>query len=258
MSGAAAGAREPVQSLWIGPRLSTVERLAIASFLDHGHPFHLYVYREPEGVPAGAELCDAAALLPESEVFEYRDQPSPSAFSNLFRYRLLAERGGWWVDSDVVCLAPFDFAGEEVLASERVRGRATPATAAIRLPAGSALAAWAFERAAACDRAEVGWGEIGPRLFAEGIERFGLADRVQPPEAFCPLAYDEWERALDPEPPPLPSAARALHLWNEMWRRAGRDKDAAAPAGSLLDCLIRRHLDSAEAAPTRSGNGSAG
>lgn len=243
--------REPVQSLWVGARLSALERLAIASFLDHGHPFHLFVYGEVEGAPPGTELRDAAEVLPASEVFTYRDQPSTSAFSNLFRYKLLAERGGWWVDSDLVCLAPFDFAGDTVLAGERVRGEAVVATAALRLPAGHPLAAWAWERAAACDRAEVGWGEIGPRLVAEGVERFALAAHVEPPETFCPLPYDAWRRVLDPRPPALPAAARALHLWNEMWRREGADKDGEHPAGCLYERLKARHR-------ARSGSGSGG
>jgi hypothetical protein len=246
-----AARREPVQSLWVGPRLSALERLAIASFLDHGHPFHLFVYGGVAGAPPGTALCDAAEILPASEIFTYRDQPSTSAFSNLFRYKLLAERGGWWVDTDLVCLAPFDFADDHVVASERVDGRATVATGAIRLPAGSPLAAWAWERAAACDRESIGWGEIGPRLFAEGVERFGLAEKVRPPEELCPLPYDQWHRVLDPEPPALPAESVALHLWNEMWRRAGVDKDGAQPPGCLYERLKARHR-------ARSGNESGG
>jgi hypothetical protein len=43
-------------------------------------------------------------------VFFYGDRAgigrgSVSAFSNLFRYYLLHQMGGWWVDADVVCLS---------------------------------------------------------------------------------------------------------------------------------------------------------
>ena len=30
---------------------------------------------------------------------------SVAGFSNLFRYELLRRDGGWWVDTDVLCLA---------------------------------------------------------------------------------------------------------------------------------------------------------
>jgi len=49
----------PVQSLWVGERLSPIEQLCVSSFLHHGHEFHLYAYGELAGVPAGAALKDA-------------------------------------------------------------------------------------------------------------------------------------------------------------------------------------------------------
>ena len=96
--------RLPVQSLWIGPRLSTMERLAVSSFLANGHDFLLYVYDEPEGVPAGATILDASRILPASRIFRYKESGSLAGFSNFFRYRMLLETGGWWVDMDTVCL----------------------------------------------------------------------------------------------------------------------------------------------------------
>lgn len=36
----------------------------------------------------------------------------------MFRYKLILERGGWWVDLDTVCLRPFDLDLEHVFASE--------------------------------------------------------------------------------------------------------------------------------------------
>src|SRR4051794_210251 len=76
-----------VQSIWLGP-LSTLERLAIASFTANGHEFHLYSYDEVEDLPAGAVLMDASEVLPSNWVF--RDsRGSFSGFSNPFRYKLL-------------------------------------------------------------------------------------------------------------------------------------------------------------------------
>ena len=44
---------EVIQALWIGPSLSSMERLAVRSFLANGHEVHLYAYGEVEGVPEG-------------------------------------------------------------------------------------------------------------------------------------------------------------------------------------------------------------
>src|SRR5262245_44337282 len=102
----------PVQMLWIGERLSTLERLCMASFLAHGHEVHLYAYGAIEAVPPGTQLRDGREILPAANVFTYANgfgKGSPSAFANEFRYKLLLERGGVWSDTDVVCLKPFDF-----------------------------------------------------------------------------------------------------------------------------------------------------
>jgi hypothetical protein len=232
---------EAVQTLWIGPELSTLERTALRSFLAHGHEVDLYTYGEVRGVPAGVALRDAGEVLPASAVFRYRDLPSYAGFANFFRYKLLLERGGWWVDADVVCLAPFDLAGEHVVAGEPSPAGTVAASAVLKAPAGSPLMAAAWEACRSRDPQALGWGETGPRLLAALLPRFGLAP--EPAEVFCPLAWDRWSDALDPdfvwEPP---AATRGVHLWNEMWRRHGRSKDDPTPPGCLYERLKARYL----------------
>src|SRR5262245_2642869 len=98
-----------VKSLWIGRRLSTMEQLCIESFLQNGYDFDLYTYGDVKNVPDGTTLLDANEILPEKWVthFRYDKRPSISPFSNVFRYKLLHDKGGIWVDMDVVCLRPF-------------------------------------------------------------------------------------------------------------------------------------------------------
>src|SRR5215813_6559365 len=105
-----------VQGLWIGPHLSVMERLSIRSFLANGHEYHLYVYDQVENVPEGAVLKDANEVFDKSRVFTYQSgfgKNSYAGFANMFRYKLLAMRGGWWADSDVVCIRPLDLPGEQ-------------------------------------------------------------------------------------------------------------------------------------------------
>ena len=53
-----------IQSLWVGEKLSVMEILSISSFLQKGHPFHLYVYDDVKGVPDGVNIeCDATSPL---------------------------------------------------------------------------------------------------------------------------------------------------------------------------------------------------
>ena len=92
------------QAFWFG-QLTACERLCIKSFLDNGHRYVLYSYDRDVDVPGGTEIADAGQIYPRDPVFFYANG-SVSAFSNMFRWRLLYEKGGWWVDTDVFCLTP--------------------------------------------------------------------------------------------------------------------------------------------------------
>jgi Glycosyltransferase sugar-binding region containing DXD motif/Alpha 1,4-glycosyltransferase conserved region len=241
--------KDPIQSLWIGARLSTLERLSIQSFVDHGHQYHLYTYQELPDLPAGAMLRDANEIFPASEIFQYPDRKSYAAFANVFRYKLLFERGGVWADADVVCLRPFDLVDEYVFASETIemrdmQGPRTLVTSCvIKAPPGSHATAVSLRMALARDRATLRWGEIGPRLVAQVVEMQGLERFVQPPTAFCPIPYRHWRQLIDPQPPALPAGCYAIHFWNEMWRLADQDRDGDYPESCLYERLKRRYLD---------------
>jgi hypothetical protein len=248
-----------IQGLWIGPRLSALERLSIASFLANGHAFHLYAYDPIDGVPEGARVLPAGAVLPRSRIFRYTEarygrrpnirstvlgpkKGSYGGFANLFRYKLLLETGGWWVDLDTVCLRPLDFAGEYGFSSEMDKGAEVADLAAIKVPARSALAEYLFQESDNKSTEELYFGETGPHLLGRAIAQFGLQQYVQPSSAFCPIDCGEWETVLHPGGDSrIGPEAFAVHLWNEMWRRNGRDKDAAYPPDCLFERLKSRY-----------------
>jgi mannosyltransferase OCH1-like enzyme len=232
-----------IQGLWIGDALSTMERLSIASFLAHGHEFELYTYGPLRGVPEGTRLRDAAEILAADRVFRYRAVPSVAGFANDFRYKLLLERGGWWVDLDSVCLGPFDFDEEFVFAAEAGRsGEQVPTNGFLKAPAGSAVMRELWQRCQAKDPSRITWGETGPRLLRDVLPLFGLEASVRPSHVFCPLDYHDWERVLDPDATwSFPDSTRAIHLWNEMWRGAGRAKDAVYHPACLYERLKARY-----------------
>jgi hypothetical protein len=233
---------ERIQTLWIGPRLSQLEQLALTSFVHHGHEVDLYGYGAVEGVPSGVTMRDANEILPESRVFLYRDFRSYSGFSNYFRYRLLLERGGCWADADLVALRPLAFPHEHVFASELARrGEVVVTTSFIKAPAGSAVMQRAWDLCSEKDPAQISWGETGPRLLGEVVASLGMQSFMLPPSAFCPIRHPEWESLFDANAPDLPGDALAVHCWNEMWRRHEREKDASYDPRCLYEQLKLRY-----------------
>ncbi|HSS22497.1 MAG TPA: glycosyltransferase [Pyrinomonadaceae bacterium] len=232
-----------VQGLWVGSELSQLEQLSIASFLANGHEYHLFTYEDVRHVPAGTTLRDANEILPSVSVFQYTGKPSYAGFANFFRYKLLLERGGWWVDTDTVCLRAFDFPEEYVFSSEIVKGFQVVNCGAIKTPPGSQVMAFAWQTCQAKDPAKLIWGETGPRLMGEAVNRSSLNRYVKPYYTFCPFAHYEWRKMLEPNPPTVRAETYAIHLWNEKWREVGQDKNGEYPPGCLYERLKKRYFE---------------
>jgi glycosyl transferase-like sugar-binding protein len=237
---------EVIQSLWIGSRLSSMEQLCICSFLRQGHPFHLYAFGPLENVPEGTELKSAEEILPASEVFTYRrgrGKGNPSAFSNLFRYKLLLERGGWWSDLDVVCLQRLEFTAEHVLGCQRRPDREPAVNVGlVRAPAGSPLMRRCYERAAALDKSQAKWGDLGPGVARRALRDVDVSAELLPPEVFYPVDY--WNIESLVRPYEIPDACQAIHLWNSEWRHASLDPDERFATDSLYERLRAAYLPS--------------
>ena len=234
---------EVIQSLWVGDRLTVMEQLCIASFVHHGHPFHLYTYKALEGVPAGTVLMDGNEILPESSIFKYTEHDSYAGFANFFRYKLLLERGGWWVDMDMICIRPFEFPQPYVFSSEMESDGPHTNAGAIKVPPRSAVMTLACLMCKQTDPKELKWGQTGPALLAHCVTNCCLQQYVQPPHVFCPIPYVEWSKLLDPHAPwDFSEETRAVHLWHELWRRENRSKEAAYDPACLYEQLKKRYL----------------
>jgi hypothetical protein len=233
-----------LQSLWIGAALSPIEAMCIQSFLSRGHRFDLFVYGDVDNVPDGCTRHDARSVVDEARIFAYRQgsgKGSVSGFSNLFRYKLLLDRGGWWVDLDVVCIG--DPVPDADVALAREDGEHVNC-AIIKFPPGHPAMAYAYSRAVAVGT-NMTWGECGPRLMTEVVPMFGLEPALMPRQSFYPIPWRESAKLIDPAHREYVEAkvrgAVFVHLWNETFRRAHYDKGVRPPRGSYLYGLLDAH-----------------
>lgn len=233
-----------VNSLWIGKELSTLENLSIKSHLANGHQYNLWCYEEINA-PEGVNLKDGNMILPAAEIFSYQigeGKGSVSAFSNLFRYKLLCDYGGWWVDTDVIALKPFDFQSEYVFATERGHNGLHATTCVIKCPQGNEFIKDCYSQAAQHDRETLQWGTIGPRLLAQMVQKWSLMRYLQSAETFCPVNWFDSEFDAPIHFDPNLEKSYAVHMWNEMWRRKSVDKNKCHDENTLYERLKRRYL----------------
>lgn len=233
------------KSFWHGKPLSPYQRLCLKSFVDHGHEFILYSYDRLD-VPAGIETGDATEFFSRDRVFCYSRGPgagSVSAFSNVFRYRLLHERGGWWVDTDVVCLA-HDVPDADVVFGWQDESRDLVGSAILKFPRGHHLLA---ELCSAAERmgTDVEWGQAGPDLVTQLVRRHSLEHLSSNASLIYPVSPRDAIHTLMPvhRETIRANADRAvfLHLWNEVLRRSAVVDAVAPPSGSFLRELFDKH-----------------
>jgi len=226
-----------VHGLWIGDELSNLELLTLNSFLQNGHDFHLWLYDSLKTrLPEGITVKDANQILPRNAIFRYRlrcpipnedrfmpgdfGEGSLAGFSDVFRYRLLYEQGGWWSDMDNTCLKPLDFE-EPYVFKYRLRLGATGNL--MKCPARSPLMQRCFERTRQeVDENNTEW--LKPiRILVDSIKELGLEEFIR--EGIS--NYDVWE---DVEPflksnAPMPESFYVFHWSNEVWRSLQMDKN---------------------------------
>ena len=227
-----------VQGLWVGNVdaiiniLGVFEQLSIMSYMAKGHTFWLYTYGPMKGVPRGCIIKDANEIIPKSEIFFYSAQQAlagkktPVAFSNMFRYKMLYDRGGYWVDMDMICVKAHNFKEPYVFSSEwGQHGEVKINAGVIKCPAGSEIMKYCYEVCLTKDKTQLEWGEIGPNLVAEAVNKFKFMRFVKNPDCFCPVTYNELDKLLDPYQMTILPNYYGIHLWNEIWRKNNLDKN---------------------------------
>ena len=237
-----------IQSLWIGDSFSIMEKLSVSSFLKNGNQFHLYTYDKVRNLPAGVIVKDANKILSSDKIFKYKKHDSYAGFANLFRYKLLLEKGGYWVDTDVVSLKTFDHKEEYVFTKARMPkqlliNKYQICNCIMKAPKGSEILEYCYYESAKKDSKQLSWGETGPELLTKAVKKFKMKPFVMNTNIFCPINWFESEKFINASTNKnIIEKSEAVHLWNEMWRRNGIDKSAKFPETSIYEILKKKYL----------------
>lgn len=258
--------------LWIGPALSKMEQLCLRSFLHHGYDVRLHTYGPVTGVPDGVTLEPAAATVPADQIFtqttEGFGKGSYAGFSDLFRYELVHQRGGWWFDLDFVSIKPLPRPDGLYLATsyEGEWGSCANACALYATPGHPVLDRLRREARAKLAAGPIKFGDIGPHLVQYIVREMNLSSHLAPWWEFSPYPWRQMFRVALPtlsavakdqlrlarfllwqftrpafRAGHLRPGTRAIHLHNEIWRASGIDKNAAYHPLCLYERLKRRH-----------------
>ena len=234
-----------VNGLWIGEYLSNIELLTMMTFMEQGHHFRLWVYDEIKTpLPEGVEMADANLIIPEEKVFRYKytnayghGKGSVSGFSDIFRYKLLYDEGGWWVDMDIACFRPLDFPEPYVFRNHhmlKVVGNA------MKCPKGSELMWDCYQEASEKVTEENRDWHLPIHILNDQIEKHGLLNYVKPGIS----NNDRWDdlRPFVLGNKKIPDNFYLLHWLNEEWRSRGLNKNFVKVRSTLGQMMIDRGM----------------
>jgi hypothetical protein len=183
-------------------------------------------------------------MMEQNEFFTYSEgfgQGSPSAFSNLFRFKLLSESGGWWVDTDVICLSGHIPSCERFFA---LQGPEVANTAIMYFEPQDSIMLRCFEQARSAGK-RVLWGQTGPKLLTKVLRELDLLHLAHESRVCYPVGYHEIPDMLRParrdyilktiEGSPF------CHLWNSGVRQLRISKTSLPPRGSWLRDLVEQY-----------------
>jgi hypothetical protein len=235
-----------VNGLWIGDRLSVMEMLTLKSFVFHGHTFHLWTYNKIENqLPEGVVIKDANQIIPEKNIIvrKFNDPVTGvgkgsvgAPFSDMFRYKLLFEQGGWWVDMDVTCLKPLaieePYFFRDHLTLEVIGN-------VMKCPKGSELMKRTYEETKnTCDENTLDW-LLPNKILNKHINQLGLIKY----KTVGLSNLDDWNETVKfiRGARPFPQDWAIIHWSNEEWRMNKIDKNNLRLRNSTLGNLIKQY-----------------
>lgn len=247
--------KEIANLFWHG-KLTKFEQVCIQSFVKQGFRTKIWSYDNIK--VDGAESCDARLVLPEENLFKYKQQfldpefgkgkdyPSLAAFSDAFRWNVVNKFGGWWFDTDVYCLKP----AEEFFKLRENK----PLVAGLQndgCPSVNSAIFYADEKTSLklinyfdelCLKYNYSfseWGVIGPTLITNMIQNEDLINYVVDTEYFYSIEGHQFRCFIDPA---LKEYAKSLivdayvtHIWNSQLTLHNVDKNNPTEQSLLKD-----------------------
>jgi mannosyltransferase OCH1-like enzyme len=237
--------KETANFFWDGSDLGLYEERCISSFIKHNFSVNVWSFQLLT-LPKGAELKDANQFLDIEYLYKITQGGKPksiAAFSDLFRYKVLEENGGWWFDTDCICLKDqLEF--KSLLKNKNIvvgYESTNYINGAVLSFVDKSLAKESFEKSMSIlqnNNFNIKWGDIGPRLITSIIQEKKLENEIYTEDYFYPIHYKDAMTALNVNHTiDINSKTKnsyVYHCWNEILKKHNVDKRIPPPENTFI------------------------
>ena len=252
-----------IQTLWIGASLPKIINVCIRSMAEI-HEVHLYTYCKVDNIPENTShdivIKDANEIIKEEDIFYFEGDIAP--FSDLFRFKLLLLKGGYWLDTDIFLLKSINYRNTEfIIGSERtiVKGAfksKLPYKPNIGFLKAKRKSKFYSKIVEECEKKIKNGLKKRTDLmvvFQNQIEKFGMGYTIKTPEFYCNLDWwftkeafevpleKHWNQKYgwDKQDDYLENIESiGIHLWAGLISKKNINSEKYAE-GSLVDILIK-------------------
>lgn len=214
-----------VNGFWYGKEIDELSIYCIQSWIKKGFEFHLWSYNKTQ--VEGAITKNASLILKEDQYFTYdggHSAGSPVAFSNLFRAELLYQKGGLYVDLDMLCVNAFNFSDKRFVFSKQGHNamdwleskygkKLSVATSIIysKNKGEKIFKEW-VKNINELRINKIKHGDLGPDLFTKLVIENKLEKYLYKKEYFCPADFYNFSLLLERK-----YNSWTVHLYSSMW-----------------------------------------
>jgi hypothetical protein len=233
--------------LWVGGPLPDVARVSVLSAAEAGFETMLFTDEHQHISHPNLRKVDWREIDMPFSPGEVRlkgdSRPCYAAFSDLFRFALLAQTDGWWFDCDTVVLREADEFSTLLKSGQLTVGRETDQiiNGAVLGSVGMTQAKVLFDRAIRAFPVLDAWGVVGPSLITRAISEGAVEAQVLEQSFFYPVHHaDIADIYLPGKLGSLRNQEKhwfCLSVWGEVLSRSGL-AHLSPPPGSYFSHLL--------------------
>ena len=229
-----------IQSLCLNNKLNLNEFVCIMSFIKNGHEFHLYTYDQVENVPTECTIKNANEILQIDKFPLDKKNSNEAIFFNIFCYKLLYEKGNYWIKLDMICNQYFNFNELYIFSSEKTNHNTELInTKIIKCPLKSEFAKYCYNNSLGMNKIQnISIKDIEINIIDEAINKFKLGSFMKPWYYFCPI--DKLNNLVDLSLLKIDPGWYSLNLNIDCWEKFNLDKNKIYH-GSLFNDLVNKY-----------------
>ncbi|WP_336608953.1 hypothetical protein [Campylobacter sp. RM12635] len=169
-----------------------------------------------------------------------------AGFSDYFRFKMIYKTGITWVDLDMVCLNYFNIDSDYLFIKEKIKNGneyyEQITTSMMKFPAGSEFGEYLITESEKLisNRKVIPWGIIGPEFLNKACIEKDLEQYALGYLEACQISYYEVEKFVLKNTN-LDISQKCLHLYNEMWRGIGINKNNIYNKNSIYEKLKNKY-----------------